>query len=80
MDTIFEPAIVLMVAGMGFVFVFLTLLVGVTTLMSRIINRYFPDPAPRLAAGGNTQLPGEDPNLPVVIAAAVRKYRSRHKK
>ena len=79
MDTIFEPALVLMVAGMGFVFIFLTMLVGVTHAMSRIVNRFFPDPDP-LPAKAAVPKPAEDPNLPVVIAAAVKAYRSRHPK
>jgi oxaloacetate decarboxylase gamma subunit len=36
----------LMLAGMGVVFVFLTLLVGATTLMSRVLVRFRPANAP----------------------------------
>ena len=39
----------LMGLGMGFVFVFLTVLVIVTTLMSKVIGRFFPEPAPAAA-------------------------------
>ena len=39
-STLMSEGLTLMVTGMGFVFVFLTVLVLVTTLMSWIITRY----------------------------------------
>ena len=70
----------LMLFGMGTVFVFLAVLVVVTTLMSTIVQRFFPDaPEPSLAT---TPRPApakasNDEQLLAVISAAVHKYRSR---
>ncbi|GGX99728.1 hypothetical protein GCM10007160_29350 [Litchfieldella qijiaojingensis] len=72
----------LMVFGMGFVFVFLTLLVIATTLMSKVVGRMAP--APVRSAGAN---PGrapaptrDDDDLMVVISAALHRYRQRHRR
>ena len=75
-----------MFAGMGFVFVFLTLLVIATTVMSRFINKYFPEPLPEVISPPSaipavqSLVPGEDSNIKTVIAIAVAKYRAKHKK
>jgi len=81
----------LMLFGMGFVFVFLTLLVIVTSLMSRIITKYEKNVG-ILPEGGvpspTAAIPRHGPLIPVqaddktvisVLTAAVHKYRSRHK-
>lgn len=60
----------LALVGMGTVFVFLTLLVGVTALMSRLVLRFAP-PAPA-PAGDHAH-----PRLLAVLAAAVHAHRSR---
>jgi len=68
----------LMVFGMGFVFVFLTLLVFATGFMSKLVNKLVPEPepkpkkpaAPAAAAGNNDE-------LIAVMTAAVHQYRSR---
>ncbi len=73
----------LMMFGMGFVFVFLTLLVFATGLMSRLVTRYIPEPAPiarkspRLAATPAAAA-ADDQQLVAVISAAIKKYRSHH--
>lgn len=81
----------LMLFGMGFVFLFLTLLVGATTLMSRIITKYeknvgvlpedgVPSPTAVIPRHGPLAEPHiEDKTLISVISAAVHKYRSSHK-
>jgi len=45
-DDLLSQGLELMLAGMGVVFVFLTLLVGATTLMSRVVMRFRPANAP----------------------------------
>lgn len=73
----------LMLLGMGFVFVFLTVLVIATTLMSKTINRFFPTveapspvssqkkPAPALHQEQNSE-------LLAAISAAIHLHRNRH--
>lgn len=74
----------LMVIGMGIVYVFLLLLVGILRLLSQAIQRWAPEPPPapatgagpgRSGAGVNAEIPGE---LLAVIAAAVSRYRRDH--
>lgn len=61
----------LLLMGMGTVFVFLTVLVIGTTLMSRIINRFFgtPEPEPK---GKRRTAPAEDLSELAAVAAAVK--------
>ena len=79
MDNLISEGINLMVFGMGFVFVFLTLLVFSTAGMSKVVGKYFPEapaqpkaakPA-RVAAAANN-----NDELVAVMTAAVHKYRS----
>lgn len=69
----------LMSLGMGIVFVFLTVLVMVTTLMSKIIGRYFPESAVPVSVQPSAQAAAgaadDDDDLMVVISAAVHRYR-----
>ena len=85
MNGLFEDAVTLMLVGMGFVFVFLTLLVFATSFMSWAVNKYFPEPKIATVSATDTALPQpasdvEDGNIKAVISIAVAKYRSRHKK
>lgn len=78
MDNLMSEGLNLMVFGMGFVFVFLTLLVFATGFMSKLVNKLVPEPepkpkkavAPAAAAGNNDE-------LIAVMTAAVHQYRSR---
>lgn len=78
-----EEGLSLMALGMGFVFVFLTLLVIVTTLMSKFIGRFFPEPvvpAAPPARGPGASRPAQDDDVMVAITAAVHRYRHRHRR
>jgi len=81
----------LMLFGMGFVFIFLTLLVVVTSLMSRIIMRYeknvgvipdegVPSPTTFIPPHGHASpavdTVSTDQTLISVLSAAVHKFRS----
>lgn len=89
---LFSNGLNLAMIGMGFVFVFLTLLVFVTMLMSFIIIQYerrvgiLPEegiPAPTAVLGNFKNEPGtppKDSNLITVLSGAVHRYRARHKK
>ncbi|MEM7100473.1 MAG: OadG family transporter subunit [Pseudomonadota bacterium] len=45
MSALLASGVELMLVGMGTVFFFLTVLVGATTLMSKIVLRFAPEPA-----------------------------------
>ncbi|ROS01353.1 oxaloacetate decarboxylase gamma subunit [Sinobacterium caligoides] len=83
-ESILQQGADLMLYGMGTVFVFLTLLVIVTTLMSSIIQRVAPE-RPALPVKGmpqpNNKANGQvDPQLTAVITAAIHQYRNKHGK
>lgn len=70
----------LMLFGMGFVFLFLTLLVLVTGMMSSIITRFFQEPlsanAPR-SVPKRAAHPSEDTELVAAITAAIQMHRNK---
>ncbi len=74
-----NEGLTLMVFGMGFVFVFLTLLVFITGMMSRLVERFIPEPQPVLATAAPAPVAAtDDGQLVAVISAAIKQYRSRH--
>ncbi|MCC4800926.1 oxaloacetate decarboxylase subunit gamma [Enterovibrio norvegicus] len=73
-----QQAATLMFTGMAVVFVFLTILIVLVKLMSRIVPEELP---PQIASTStptqnNGQIPGE---TIAAISAAVNKYRSRQR-
>ena len=75
-DVVIQQGADLMLFGMGIVFVFLTMLVIVTTLMSRLVQRWFPEK--ELAAATNKESDsGVDDRVVAIIQAALDKHRSR---
>ena len=85
---IVAQGIELMLYGMGTVVLFLALLVVTTTLMSRLVGRYFPEPEPQSSAAAAIQkLRGkapagsvDDTDLVAVISAAIHQHRIKNKK
>jgi oxaloacetate decarboxylase gamma subunit len=78
--TIVNQGLELMLFGMGTVLVFLSVLVVSITLMSWILQRYFPEPeVPPGAASSASALEVtlNDANLVAVISAAIHKHRSK---
>ncbi|MCB1875972.1 MAG: OadG family protein [Chromatiales bacterium] len=73
----------LMLLGMGVVFLFLTLLVGMVSFMSFLVTRFAPEQAE--ATVGLSRPPptigvrNDDQQVVAVISAAVKRYRERHK-
>ncbi|MEH6472621.1 MAG: OadG family transporter subunit [Halopseudomonas sp.] len=79
-SNLINEGLTLMVFGMGFVFVFLTLLIFATGLMSRLVGKYIPEPAPaapRASRAAAVAAPDEG-QLVAVISAAIKQYRARH--
>lgn len=93
-SSLLNEGLTLMLFGMGFVFLFLTLLVFATKFMSRLVTQYeksvgvlpeggVPSPTAVIPQHGpiaSNEVPSqEDKNLISVLTAAVHEYRSRHK-
>lgn len=86
-----QDGLALMALGMGFVFVFLAVLVISVTLMSKLIGRFQPIPVAatesqnsRKSAASSTQssaqTAAQGDEVVAVISAAVHRYRStRHR-
>ncbi len=74
----------LMMFGMGFVFVFLTVLIFATSLMSKTVLAIAPEepasaPKRSTAPAAGTSDPASDPELLAVISDAIRQHRERHR-
>jgi oxaloacetate decarboxylase gamma subunit len=71
----------LMAFGMGFVFVFLTLLVGATTVMSRLALKIAPVPTREATPDRRADTaPAAEGDVMAAIAVAVHRYRRRHRR
>lgn len=70
----------LMLYGMGMVFVFLMLLVLMMTLMSALIQRFFPEPEAGAAGSdgmGHGAGTGVDARIKKIVQAALDQHRGR---
>ena len=68
----------LMFSGMGFVLVFLLILIWAIGVMSKLINRFFPEPQPKTSQNSTalSAAPTDDfERLRPVIAAAIAHHR-----
>lgn len=70
----------LMFSGMGFVLVFLLILIWAIGVMSKLINRFFPEPQPEHKTSPNSTALSAAPTddferLRPVIAAAIAHHR-----
>lgn len=75
--TLIGQGLDLMLYGMGTVFLFLTLLVIVTTLMSSIVQRWLPEDEVQLSSPNTNS--GVDDRIAAVIQAALAMHRCRRK-
>ncbi len=90
-SSLLNEGLTLMLYGMGFVFIFLTLLVFVTTLMSKLVNQYeksvgvlpadgIPSPTAVIPKHGPVKPSLKEPdNMLSILSAAVQEYRQRHR-
>ena len=78
-DNLMQQGVELMLFGMGTVFLFLAVLIVATTLMSFLIQRFFPAKPLLVPAAVNSGAATNDDQLIAVIGAAIHKFRSRHK-
>jgi|GEM_PF-73356 oxaloacetate decarboxylase gamma subunit len=82
MGGLLEDGFGLMVLGMGFVFLFLVILIYATSYMSRLLNHFFPE-LPPVSAPSATPKPIDksvvDAKLAAVITAAVHQHRNNQK-
>jgi oxaloacetate decarboxylase gamma subunit len=75
MTEMMSNGVELMFAGMGIVFLFLTMLVGAINLMSSLVQRFFPDMP---VMGIMPAVPGGiDKTIIAAISAAVHQYRHK---
>lgn len=77
---LFGEGINLMFSGMGFVLVFLLILIWAIGVMSKLINRFFPEPQPEPKTSPNSTALSAAPTddferLRPVIAAAIAHHR-----
>ena len=68
----------LMVFGMGTVFVFLTLLVFATVLMSKAVLKFTPPEEESAPLSNSAGAAPDQTQLLAVISAAVHRYRAEH--
>ena len=73
MDELMQQGVQLMVLGMGAVFLFLGLLVGIISLVSRLIQSFELKQAEATAAESSAH-----DDLLEVMSAAVKQYRADH--
>lgn len=78
MTELMSKGIELMLAGMGIVFLFLTMLVLAINMLSSLIERFFPE-APNLVGTTTTTSSGIDKNTIAAITAAVHQHRNKYK-
>jgi oxaloacetate decarboxylase gamma subunit len=77
---IVSQGVELMLYGMGTVVVFLALLVVMTSAMSMLVMRFFPEARPVIADKAPGRIAtGDDPQLVAAISAAIKRHRTRHK-
>ena len=74
----------LMFSGMGFVLVFLLILIWAIGVMSKLINRFFPEPQPEPKTSPNSTALSAAPTddferlRPVIAAAIAHHRRTQH--
>lgn len=77
-SNIISEGLTLLALGMGFVFMFLTVLVIATTAMSYLINKFStPEPTPIAQASSTPAAVAIDPNVLTAIKEALKLHRQQ---
>ncbi|QEA37934.1 sodium pump decarboxylase subunit gamma [Pistricoccus aurantiacus] len=76
-SSLLQEGLMLMAFGMGFVFIFLTILVVATSLMSRVVKRLVPVPAKPGPSTGQKGKAEDDDAVLAAIGVAIHRYRRR---
>ena len=80
MTELMSSGVELMFAGMGIVFLFLTMLVVAINIMSSLVQRFFPDAPIQVTTATTVSVSsGIDKSIIAAIAAAVHQHRNKHK-
>ena len=80
MNTLIEDGLGLMILGMGFVFLFLVLLIFATGFMSSFLTKHFPEAKPALMkkpVSAPAKSTADDGQLTAVITAAIHQHRAQ---
>jgi len=80
MSELMSSGVELMFAGMGIVFLFLTMLVFAINIMSSLVQRLFPEAPPTATQIAPTVASGTDKSIVAAISAAVHHYRSNRRR
>jgi len=74
-QTLMQQGVDLLIYGMGTVFVFLTVLVFITLIMSAIVRRFFPDVNDSNVVCGGASASQVPPRIMAAIKAAIKQHR-----
>lgn len=77
MSELMSSGIELMFAGMGIVFLFLTMLVFAINMMSSLVQRFFPEAPPAAVIAPPTASNVPDKATVAAISVAVHQYRQK---
>ncbi len=77
MNEMMSSGIELMLIGMGIVFAFLTMLVVMVNIMTRVIQRFFPVTPITVVTPASASTSHTDASIIAAISAAVHQYRNK---
>ncbi|MDC9728049.1 MAG: OadG family protein [Methyloprofundus sp.] len=77
MNEVMTQGVELMLTGMGIVFLFLVMLIGVVKLMAYCVVNFFPEEIPAAPVVPKPVSTGVTPAVTAAITAAVHQHRSK---
>ncbi|MEE9426444.1 MAG: OadG family transporter subunit [Methylococcales bacterium] len=79
MNEMMSAGLELMLIGMGIVFAFLAMLVVMVSIMTSVIQRFFPTPSVPDVMLASASAGHTDAGVIAAISVAVHQYRNKHK-